>query len=123
MTERRIRRLPQCEHCRNNAHSSYLLCAIHPYGVAEDLKRCPDYQLDPNYLEGDDWWEPQEFGIYSGEVIVSPVDRLTKAQQFELLLWHPLFTGLCPQCRHSLAAESDRVHWDCQECGWMDDTA
>ncbi|WP_143467832.1 hypothetical protein [Leptolyngbya ohadii] len=133
MTERRIRRLPQCEHCRNNARSFYSLCAIHPYGVAEDLKRCPGYKLDPNYLESDGWWEPQEFGTYNGDLIASPVERLTKSQQLELLLWHPLFTGMCPQCRHPFASDYDcntprrdaqrqvdRTYWDCSKCGWTD---
>ncbi|MEP0913271.1 hypothetical protein NDI45_20375 [Leptolyngbya sp. GB1-A1] len=109
MTNRLIRRLPQCELCRNNAQSSYLLCAIHPYEVAEGLEQCPDHDPDPNCLE-DDWWEPQEFGTYNGEMIASPVERLTKVQQLELLLWHPLFMGMCSQCQHLFAINYDRVH-------------
>lgn len=108
---------------------------MHPYGVAEGLEQCPDYEHDPKCLENDDWWEPEEFAFYGSEQIVSPVEQLTKAQQLELLLWHPLFTGLCPQCCHPFFEDGDRnalrrvaqrqvdrVHWDCQECGWCDDT-
>lgn len=95
---------------------------MHPFGVTEDLEQCPDYELDPNSLGNDDWWEAEEFAFYGSERIASPVERLTKAQQLELLLWHPLFTGLCPQCRHPFSGDGNRVHWDCQECGWRDDT-
>jgi len=41
----------------------------------------------------------------------------------ELLDTHPLFTGLCPQCEHPFPKyERPPVHWDCAECGWMDDS-
>ncbi|MEP0914850.1 hypothetical protein NDI45_28515 [Leptolyngbya sp. GB1-A1] len=121
MTEQPIRRLPQCDQCRNNAHSTFLFCAMHPYGVAVELEQCPDYEHDPNGLENDDGWEPEESAFYNGERIASPVERLTKAQQLELLLWHPLLTGLCPQCRHPFFEDGDRVHWNCNQCGWTDD--
>ncbi len=94
---------------------------MHPYGVAEALERCPGYEHDPNCLENDEWWEPEASTTYAGELVVSPVERLTKAQQLELLLWHPLFTGLCPQCRHPFSDAQGRVHWDCNQCSWTDD--
>ncbi|WP_206602906.1 hypothetical protein [Leptolyngbya ohadii] len=121
MSDRPIRKLPQCEDCRNSARSVFLLCAMHPYGVEDGFEQCPDHDPDPNALE-DEWWEPQQFGSYNRETITSPVDRLTKAQQLELLLWHPLFTGLCPQCRHPFPPAANYVYWDCPECGWKDDT-
>lgn len=90
--------------------------------MAEELEKCPDHDPDPNALEDNGWWKPQQAGSYNGEVIASPVDRLAKTQQLELLLWHPLFTGLCPQCRHPFTPDDDRIHWYCSECGWKDDT-
>ena len=44
-------------------------------------------------------------------------------QQLELLDTHPLFTGRCPQCEMTYPQyETPPVHWDCPECGWMDDS-
>jgi hypothetical protein len=44
-------------------------------------------------------------------------------QQLELLDTHPLFTGRCPQCEMTYPKyEQPPVHWDCPECGWMDDS-
>jgi len=34
-------RLPECDRCANYAKSLYLVCAIHPDGVAGDS--CPDF--------------------------------------------------------------------------------
>ena len=58
---------------------------------------------------------------YDGEPIAQPEPRLTRSQQLELLLWHPFFTGLCPQCRYPFEAMSDRASWDCPQCGWKDE--
>ncbi|MDL5055381.1 hypothetical protein QQ056_17765 [Oscillatoria laete-virens NRMC-F 0139] len=36
---------------------------------------------------------------------------------------HPLFTGICPKCGHLFdRANPPPVHWDCPECGWVDDS-
>ncbi|MDZ4872083.1 MAG: hypothetical protein CLLPBCKN_001471 [Chroococcidiopsis cubana SAG 39.79] len=60
---------------------------------------------------------------YAGELILQPQLRWTREEQMELLNWHPLFTGKCPSCKASFSKDyTARVHWDCLECGWMDDT-
>ena len=44
-------------------------------------------------------------------------------QQLELLDTHSLFTGRCPECEMTYPQyETPPVHWDCPECGWMDDS-
>ena len=69
-----------------------------------------------------EWWEPEEASFYGNELVISSSQRWTRAQKLELLLWHPLFTGLCPQCRYPFPPDSEHVHWDCPSCGWKDDT-
>ncbi|MEC4816472.1 MAG: hypothetical protein SAK29_24875 [Scytonema sp. PMC 1069.18] len=63
-----------------------------------------------------------EASFYNGEEIVQPRQKWSQQEQLELLDWHPIFMGRCPNC----GAEFDRdymarVHWDCP-CGWKDDT-
>lgn len=58
---------------------------------------------------------------YDGEPIEQPPQRWSRLQQLELLMWHPLFTGLCPQCRYQFEQGSDRDWWDCPNCGWKDE--
>lgn len=41
----------------------------------------------------------QEDAVYNGEAIPQPPQRWTRTEQLELLMWHPAFTGQCPQCR------------------------
>ncbi|MEH2447956.1 MAG: hypothetical protein V7K18_19930 [Nostoc sp.] len=63
------------------------------------------------------------YSYYNGELILQPQQGRTQQQQLELLDTHPLFTGKCPQCNYEFDRDwSARVHWDCPECGWMDDT-
>ena len=114
-------KLPECDRCFNNTHNPHLFCAVHPYGVLENSEQCVDFEPDPNLLNGE-WWEPEEASFYGNELVISPSQRWTRAQKLELLLWHPLFTGLCPQCRYPFPPDSEHVHWDCPSCGWKDDT-
>ena len=138
-------KLPLCDRCLLCAHDYHLVCAVHPSGPEGDS--CLDFRPDPE-LEGKHFvdflslgeqpdesysnpfdpdpsgelWEPVGASYYNGELILQPHQRWTPEEQLELLDWHPMFTGRCPQC----GAEFDRdyaarVHWDCK-CGWMDDT-
>lgn len=81
---------------------------------------CDDFEADPTIPVEEK--REAEGSFYNGELIISPVQGWTRAQKLELLPWHPLFTGLCPECRHEFAADAERVHWDCAECRWVDDT-
>jgi hypothetical protein len=135
-------KIPQCDRCQFYSQDYQIVCAVHPGGPASDtcLDFCPDPQLegkqfvdflgigeayenpysnDPNQEQ----WEPEAASYYNGELILQPRQRWTQQQQLELLDWHPMFTGRCPSCGASFDRDwSARVHWDCQECGWMDDT-
>ena len=112
-----FRKRPECDRCFNNTHNPHLFCAVHPYGVPENSEQCVDFEPDSNLSNGE-WWEPEEASFYGNELVISPMQRWTRAQKLELLLWHPLFTGLCPQCCYQFSDPSERVHWDCPSCGW-----
>ncbi|BDI20597.1 hypothetical protein ANSO36C_63990 (plasmid) [Nostoc cf. commune SO-36] len=83
-----------------------------------------DFRLDPN-AEPAELWELEEasyYNYYNGELILQPQQRWTRQQKLELLDWHPMFTGKCPQCGASFDRDyTSRVHWDC-ECGFLDDS-
>ena len=111
-------KIDQCDRCTNNAHSPYLICAIHPDGV--DGEVCPDFADD-----GQELWCPDGYKFVDGQLVRLPVTyetnhvpRLTRAQQYQILMTHPMFSGLCPQCRHEYS-DSDRSSWNCPMCGWQ----
>lgn len=77
------------------------------------------FDLDPD----EEQWEPEGASYYNGELIVQPQQRWTREEQMELLDTHPMFTGRCPQCERPFPRyEKPPVHWDCPQCGWVDDT-
>jgi hypothetical protein len=83
---------------------------------------CIDFREDPD-AEPEELWEPEGASYYNGELILQPRQRWTPEQQLELLDTHPLFTGRCPRCEMTYPQyETPPVHWDCSECGWMDDS-
>ena len=113
-------KLPECDRCLLYAHNPHLICAVHPAGP--DADTCPDFRADPN-TPSEELWEPEGASYYNGELILQPRRRWTLEQQLELLDTHPLFTGRCPQCEMTYPKyETPPVHWDCSECGWMDDS-
>jgi hypothetical protein len=115
-----MQKIPHCDRCLNNAHSLYLVCAIHPEGV--DGESCPDFADD-----GQELWCPDGYKFVDDQLVKLPVryetdhvPRLTRAQQLQIFMTHPMFTGLCPQCRYEYADDSDRLNWNCPICGWQD---
>ena len=113
-------KIPECERCLRCAHNPYIVCAIHPDGVDGD--RCLDFREDP-HAEPLELWEPEGASYYNGELILQPKQRWTPLQQLELLDYHPMFTGRCPNCEMPFPKyETSPVHWDCNQCGWMDDS-
>ncbi|MEZ2224708.1 MAG: hypothetical protein ACBR50_00320 [Microcoleus sp.] len=112
-------KLPECDRCLLYGRNPHIICAVHPAGPNGDT--CPDFREDPN-AEPEELWEPENASYYNGELILQPRQRWTPEQQLELLDTHPLFTGRCPQCEMTYPKyETPPVHWDCAECGWMDD--
>ncbi|MBR8837497.1 MAG: hypothetical protein DSM106950_26680 [Stigonema ocellatum SAG 48.90 = DSM 106950] len=127
-----MRKLPQCASCQFYAHDPHIVCALHPAGPGGDT--CLDFRTDPDLDDkqtfenpyslshNQEQWEPCSSSYYNGELIVQPRQRWTQEQQLELLDNHPMFTGKCPQCGAFFDRDyTARVHWDCPECGWMDD--
>ncbi len=73
--------------------------------------------------EDNDQWEPEGASYYNGELILQSRQRWTREQQLEILDTHPIFTGKCPECGYEFQRDyTARVHWDCPQCGWLDDT-
>ncbi len=141
-------KLPECDRCLFCAHDPHIVCAIHPSGTEGDT--CLDFRPDPD-LEGKrfvdflgleaqqrdleaysnpfdpdpdgELWELEGASYYNGELILQPQQHWTLKEQMELLDRHPLFTGKCPQCGYQFERDyTARVHYDCPECGWMDDS-
>ncbi|MEH2096529.1 hypothetical protein CDG77_33475 [Nostoc sp. 'Peltigera membranacea cyanobiont' 213] len=105
--------------CLLYSYNPHLICIVHPDGVDGDS--CLDFREDPN-AEPVELWEPEGATYYNGELILQPQQRWTQQQKLELLDWHPMFTGRCPQCSSEFdRGDTSRVHWDCK-CGWMDDS-
>lgn len=73
--------------------------------------------LDPEIPESDP-------AVYAGEIVIQPVKHWTREQQIALLDCHPMFTGRCPNCERTiLQTYPAMVHWDCEYCGWKDNSA
>jgi predicted RNA-binding Zn-ribbon protein involved in translation (DUF1610 family) len=111
-----------------------------PDGLDDDF--CPYFAPDPD-AELEELWHPQEARsvdeelvidttesgcqghrvTYLGEEIKQPPQRWTREQKLELLDTHPMFTGKCPQCGYTFDRDyTSRIHFDCPDCGWMDDS-
>ena len=113
-------KIPECDRCLNNARSPYLVCADHPTGSEDNF--CPDFTPDPN-AERLELWESEGASYYNGELILQPKQRWTPEEQLERLDYHPMFTGRCPNCEMPFDMKNTPpVHWDCKQCGWMDDS-
>ncbi len=119
-------KLDCCDRCRFYAHHPLLVCGVHPMGVDGD---CPDFELDLEIPDDEavawygEQWQPEGASYYGGELVLEPVQQMTMEQRLELLDSHPLFTGRCPSCEMPLPqTEPPRVHWDCEHCGWVDDS-
>lgn len=135
--------------CLFCAHDYHIVCAIHPAGPRGDS--CIDFRPNPE-LEGkrvfdflglqlqqpdsepqsnphdylndeEELWQPEFACYYNGELILQPQQRWSREEMQEMLDIHPIFTSKCPQCNSEFDRDyTARVHWDCPECGWMDDT-
>ena len=116
---RELMKLECCDRCKYYARSPYLICAEHPTGV--EGEHCPDFELDLEIPDDEatawygEQWQSQWASYYSDELVL--------VQRLELLDSHPLFTGRCPNCEMPLLqTDPPRVHWDCEYCGWVDDS-
>jgi hypothetical protein len=92
---------------------------------------CIDFRLSSGFEANDEDWCPDGYMFVLGQLVKrSPlryenneyVPRLTRMQQWEILESHPLFTGICPACGNSYSPNIELIHWDCESCGWKDDS-
>lgn len=69
-------------------------------------------------------YEQEERSFYNGEEIIQPQQLWTREEMLELLEFYPFFTGKCPNCIASIEIDYSikRIHFDCDYCGWMDDS-
>ncbi|NEO33184.1 MAG: hypothetical protein F6K36_22715 [Symploca sp. SIO3C6] len=113
-------KITECDRCLLFAHNPHLVCAVHPEGPKGNS--CLDFRADPN-TEPIELWEPEGASYYDGKLILQPQQRFTTEEKLELLDTHPLFTGVCPECGYRFPKDNlPAVHWDCPECGWVDDS-
>ncbi|MEW6496464.1 MAG: hypothetical protein AB1589_28660 [Cyanobacteriota bacterium] len=110
-----------------------IVCAVHPTGPDSD--RCLDFRPPAEPEEPEEAWAPErtkfvngelmpERPIYDGEPVPTPRQRFTPESKLELLDYHPMFTGRCPQCEMPFPKyKTPPIHWDCPQCGWRDDSA
>ncbi|MEM8614789.1 MAG: hypothetical protein AAGF93_22465 [Cyanobacteria bacterium P01_H01_bin.105] len=110
-------KIPDCDRCRYYANSPYMVCGVNPCGVKGNS--CPDFEATPNIAE---IREPIGGGYYAGDWIPQ-TSNPSIDQQLALLDWHPLFTGRCPNRERPIQqTQPPRVHWDCEQRGWLDDS-
>lgn len=107
-------KLPECDRCQIYSYTPYLVCGVHPDGPS--TLSCPDHAPIPQEVAN-----PLTGGFYAGDWIPETTSHLTTEERLELLDTHPLFIGVCPQCGQTFLAEPT-VHWDCDICGWVDDS-
>jgi hypothetical protein len=106
----------ECHYCQlfsGYCGPEFLVCAIHPSGPAQSP--CPDF------AEVVGQWEPLGAAFYAGELVLQPEHYLTTEERWEFMNTHPLFTGVCPNCKEPIVG-LDLVHYDCQCCGWQDES-
>ena len=112
-------KIPDCDRCSLYAHNPHLVCAVHPDGV--ETNKCLDFRLDPN-VKTEEQWSPQGYSWYGDELIADRQSRHSREEQLEILDNHPFFTGVCPQCRYEFNRDERIIHYDCPDCGWIDDS-
>lgn len=113
-------KLPQCDTCQFYSHSIYMVCAVHPCGVTGN--ECLDFRPKSD-IQFEESWTPEGYAFYNGELIRQPRQMRTPSELMELLDTHPLFTGYCPRCNYQFERKfRSVVHWDCPNCGWVDDS-
>ncbi len=140
-------KIPQCDRCLFYSHNPNIICSLHPDGVYTNY--CMDFREDPNKKEiVEEVWSPEgytfdrngdlqpvtnndddkhpdgyTFGYYDGELFVTKPSPYTKEELLQLIDYHPIFTGVCPQCKHKFDKKNPPlIHWDCPVCDWMDDS-
>ncbi len=59
---------------------------------------------------------------YQSHPLTEVLSRLNPAEQLQVIVTHPFFTGKCPQCGYQFPlVHSTSAHCNCPECEWVDD--
>lgn len=103
----------QCDRFSGYLTEGFLVCAIHPSGPVQNP--CPD---SAEVIED---WEAVGAFYKDNELLKDWAGYLTSSERIEVLESHPIFTGICPECGASFR-DCRPIHYDCRECGWMDDS-
>ncbi|MBD1853379.1 hypothetical protein H6F87_26050 [Cyanobacteria bacterium FACHB-502] len=112
--------LPQCSTCEFYTHNPHLRCTLHPLGL--ESEECLDFVAIFPLPEPEEQWQPEGAAYYNGELVLQPRQQAL-TEQLDLLDTHPLFTGRCPNCEMPIdSTHPVQVHWDCLNCGWIDDS-
>lgn len=100
----KLNKIANCDRCRYYAHSSYLVCAIHPYGPGKSARDygCIDFETA-------ELWQPESLRDYPD----------LGMEEYD---WHPIFTGKCPDCDRAFSrTRLPPLKWQCLRCGWIDE--
>lgn len=112
-------KISDCDRCLLYAHNPHLICAVHPQGV--EGNDCLDFRANPDF-EKQELWSPKGYYFYDNNLVKNS-SKYTQIEQLEILDSHPYFTGFCPNCKyHFDLTNPPLVHWDCPNCGWIDDS-
>ncbi|ABW32899.1 hypothetical protein [Acaryochloris marina] len=106
-------RCQQCDRFSGYLGSQYLVCAIHPSG--------PNQTPCPDFTEVIEDWQPLGAFYEGDQLIIDWAGYLTSSERLEVLVSHPYFSGICPKCGARFG-DSRPIHYDCRECGWIDDS-
>ncbi len=88
-------------------------------------KRSPNFDNNGNLQPVSEEAHPDGYilNYYDGELVVTKPSLYTQEELLELINYHPIFTGICPQCKHEFDKNNPPlIHWDCPNCGWIDDS-
>jgi hypothetical protein len=106
----------RCGHFSGYEGDKFLVCAMHPSGPSKTP--CPDWEL----VEDDGWFLFDEADV-DGELVLAQATLLDALERNIEIMIHPKFTGCCPKCGFEFdRRQPSPVYWDCDRCGWMDDT-
>jgi hypothetical protein len=108
----------ECNRCGNFSGyegDEFLVCGIHPTGPSETP--CPDWDL----VEDDGWFLADEADV-DGELVLAQADLLEILERNIEIMLYPKLIGRCPECGFEFDRYQPPVHWDCEICGWMNDS-
>jgi hypothetical protein len=87
---------------------------MHPAGP--EATPCPDWDL----VEDD--WFLFETACVDSELVLAQAELLEACDLNIAIMLHPSITGRCPDYGFEFDRCQPPMPWDCDRCGWMDDS-